>query len=443
MNNTVFSFQNLLELLDRIPGKGCCWLAYSGGIDSTVLLHYLYMNKENINRDIKAVHVNHNISKYSGRWANHCRQVCHEFQIPFELLVLDASKSEGYGPEAYARTLRYEAISRLLSTNDILLTAHHRDDLAETFFLQLMRGAGPEGLAGMPGFRKLDQGWIARPFLDYTRDQLHVYAVQHKLQWIEDDSNSDVNFDRNYIRNQVIPYLQKRWPAVTRTLARSARHQADLLEIIKFSAEIDFQNVIGESVDILNIGKFNKLPVARKRNLLRYWLKINNKPSATSAVIEEIIFNLVNAGQDCQPLVAWNNTEIRRYRDNIYLMHALRYLDSTTTYTWILPESLDIKYARIEAKQVTGKGIKTDALIDNVINVRFRHGGEEIQPVGRGETHKLKKMYQQAGIPPWKRSRIPLLYINNELASVTGYWIDQKFLARGNEPGWEIFLVEY
>lgn len=430
-------------MLDRTPGKGCCWLAYSGGIDSTVLLHYLYSNKENINRDIKAVHVNHNISKYSDKWAKHCKQVCNEFKIPFELLNLDASEFEGHGPEAYARKLRYNAIGKILSENDILLTAHHRDDLAETFFLQLMRGAGPEGLAGIPEIRKFGHGWIARPFLDYTREQLHSYAVQHDLLWIEDDSNSDINFDRNYIRHNVFPYLQERWPAVTRTLARSARHQADLLELIKYSAETDFRNVMGESVDVLSIDEFNKLPVARKRNLLRYWLKINNKPSATSAVIKEIILNMVDARHDSQPLVTWNNTQIRRYRGNIYLMHALPHLDSTVAYTWTLPGSLDIKVGRLEAKQVTGKGIKTVALVDNIIDVRFRHGGEEIQPVDKKETHKLKKMYQQAGIPPWKRDRIPLLYINDELASVAGYWIDQKYHACDNEPGWVISLIEY
>ena len=441
--NTEISFQNLLDLLGGIPGTGCCWLAYSGGVDSTVLLHYLCTNRENISRDIKAVHVNHNISKHSGAWADYCRQICHEFQIPFELLTLDIRDFEGYGPEAYARKLRYEAIRKLLSTDDILLTAHHGDDLAETFFLQLMRGAGPEGLAGMPKIRIFEPGWIVRPFLDYTRNQLYSYAVQNKLEWIEDESNSDTSFDRNYIRNQVIPYLRERWPAVTSTFVRSSRHQADLLDILKYSAEVDLQNVMGESVDVLNIGEFNKLSVARKRNLLRFWLKINNIPSANSAIIEEIITNLVDARDDCQPLVAWSNTEIRRYRDTIYLLHALPCLDNTITYTWILPQSLDIKYGRLEAKRSTGKGIKTAALVDNIIDVRFRHGGEEIQPVGRKETHKLKKMYQQAGVPPWKRDRIPLLYINDELAAVAGYWINRKFHAVGNEPGWDITLIEY
>ena len=339
--------------------------------------------------------------------------------------------------------MRYEAIRKLLSTDDILLTAHHGDDLAETFFLQLMRGAGPEGLAGMPKIRIFEPGWIVRPFLDYTRNQLYSYAVQNKLEWIEDESNSDTSFDRNYIRNQVIPYLRERWPAVTSTFVRSSRHQADLLDILKYSAEVDLQNVMGESVDVLNIGEFNKLSVARKRNLLRFWLKINNIPSANSAIIEEIITNLVDARDDCQPLVAWSNTEIRRYRDTIYLLHALPCLDNTITYTWILPQSLDIKYGRLEAKRSTGKGIKTAALVDNIIDVRFRHGGEEIQPVGRKETHKLKKMYQQAGVPPWKRDRIPLLYINDELAAVAGYWINRKFHAVGNEPGWDITLIEY
>jgi tRNA(Ile)-lysidine synthase len=430
LNNIDISFQNLLELINRIPAGRCCWIAYSGGIDSTVLLHFIYTHRDKVSRDIRAVHVNHNISKFSDEWAEHCKQFCNELNIRFELLTLDARNYEGFGPEAYARELRYATISRLLSINDILLTAHHRDDLAETFILQLMRGAGPEGLAGIPQIREFGPGWIIRPFLEYTREQLNAYAIQNSLQWIEDESNSDLSLDRNYIRNQLIPYLQQHWPAVSRTLARSANHQADLLDILRYSAEIDLNNTMAESV-------------ARKRNLLRYWLKINNKPAATSTIIEEIIINLVDARHDSHPLISWSNTEIRRYRDRIYLMQALPQIDNTVSYTWILPDSLDIKFGRLEAKQTTGSGIKIESLVNNIINVRFRHGGEEIKPAGRKESHKLKKMYQQAGIPPWKRDRIPLLYINDELASVTGCWIDQKFHARDNERGWEISLIEY
>ena len=441
--NTEFSFHKLIKLLDRIPGNDSCWIAYSGGVDSTVLLHYLQINRDKLGRDIKAVHVNHKISKYSDEWAEHCRQTCKAFRVPFELLNIDAAGTEGYGPEAYARKLRYEAMHRLLSADEIILTAHHRDDLAETFFLQLLRGAGPEGLAGIPKKRKFGPGWIVRPFLDYTRDQILIYADHNKLQWVEDDSNSDTNLDRNFIRNKVFPYLRQRWPAVDRTLARSAGHQADLLEIISHSGGIDFYNTMAESVDILKIDEFNKLPIERKRNLLRYWLKLNNKPVATSAVIDEIINNLVDASYERQPLVTWKNTEVRRYRDRIYLMHVLPHIDNTVTYAWILPGSLDIKFGRLEARKTTGKGIKTSSLADNIINVRFRHGGEEIAPVGRKETHKLKTMYQQEGIPPWERDRIPLLYINNELASVTGYWIDRKYHADDNEQGWDIRLVEY
>ena len=419
--NIVINFQNLLKLLDQIPGTGCCWLAYSGGIDSSVLLHYLHAGREKISRNIKAVHVNHNISKYSDKWAKHCEQVCNEFRIPFELLNLNASEYHGHGPEAYARKLRYEAIGKLLSENDILLTAHHRDDLAETFFLQLLRGAGPEGLAGIPKIRRFGRAWIARPFLEYTRKQLHSYAVQNSVKWIEDDSNLDTNLDRNYIRNKVIPYLLDRWPGVPETFARSARHQADLLEIIRHSADVDLQSVMSGSVNVLSISGLEQLPVARKRNLLRHWLKINDKPPATSSVIEEIITCLVDAAPDSQPVVTWGNTEVRRYRDNMYLMTKLPHQDNKLSYTWVLPDPLDIKCGRLEAKQTIGKGIKADLLVDNVIDVRFRHGGEEMQPFDRKETHKLKKMYQQAGIPPWRRDRIPLLYINDELASVTGY----------------------
>jgi tRNA(Ile)-lysidine synthase len=443
LNNTVISFQYILELINSIPGNGCCWIAYSGGIDSTVLLHLLNTKKDKIDRYIKTVHVNHKISNYADNWADHCRKVCSEYQIPFELITLDASNNMGYGPEAHARKLRYEAISRLLSENDILLTAHHKDDLAETLILQLLRGAGPEGLAAMPQIRKFDQGWIVRPLIEYTRGQLNAYATENKLNWIDDESNSDINFDRNYVRNEVIPVLEFRWPAVSRLIARSARHQADILDILRDIAENDLKKNMAGSTDVLNIAEFNKLSRARKRNLLRFWLKMNNKPATSSIITDQIITNLVEARSDSQPLISWCDTEIRRYRDKIYLLKKLPQLDSDISYIWKLPKALDLSFGRLEAEKTTGKGIKIASLVNNILDVRFRHGGEKIQPSGRKETHKLKKMYQQAGIPPWKRDRIPLLYINDHLVSVTGYWIDQNFNAQGNEPGWDISLVEY
>lgn len=390
-----------------------------------------------------AVHVNHQLNQEAENWVKHCKNICAKVKIQFETITINARKVKGHSQEAYARELRYASLKNIMGTGDFLLTGHHQDDQAETLIQQLMRGAGPEGLAGMPAARKFGSGWLVRPLLEYSRSQIKDYAEHHDLQWIEDDSNQDTEIDRNYIRYSVIPCLQKRWPSVIDILSRSAEHQADAINLLKGIAEQDFEKTRSQDQNILDITELKKLPVTRMKNLIRYWLKKNGFRPANTAVTEIIIRELVYAGGDRMPLIKWHETEIRRYRDKIHVIKPLVEIPEDTHYIWNLEQPLYINTGSLVARRVVGSGIKSESIIGNILQVRFRQGGETIQPAGRKETHKLKKLFQESGVPPWQRDRIPLLYINNKLAVVTGYWIDDHFNASKTDQGWEILFTEY
>ena len=443
MNKLSISFARILEIIGRLPTPDRLWLAYSGGVDSSVLLHILANNRENLVSELTAVHVNHQLSPDADTWASCCRSICEKTNIEFKIITINAKKIKGFSQEAHAREMRYAALENVIGKGDLLLTAHHKDDQAETLIQQLMRGAGPEGLAGMPEIKKYGHGWLARPLLEYSREQIRDYAEHHGLIWIEDESNQDTNIDRNYIRTHVIPCLQQRWPSTVDVISRSASHQADVINILKEIAEHDIENNSGDKLNILNIVDLKKLSDTRMRNLIRYWLKKNGHQPASTTVTEIIIKELIYAGDDRMPSIRWHETEIRRYRNNIYVMKPLTELHLDTPLSWNLDKPLDYDYGRLVATQVVGKGIRSELVNNNLIEVRFRTGGETIRPAGRKETHKLKKLFQDSGVPPWQRDRVPLLFIDGKLAAVTGYWIDESFIARGTEPGWEVSLTEY
>jgi tRNA(Ile)-lysidine synthase len=443
LNKLSISFPYIQEIISRLPSASRLWVAYSGGVDSSVLLNLLSSNREKLKLEIVAVHVNHQLSPVAENWVKHCKNICEKENIRFETITINAIKPKGHSQEAYARTLRYAALEKMMSKDDLLLTGHHKDDQAETLIQQLMRGAGPDGLAAMPAIRKFGQGWLVRPLLDFSRKQIKDYAEHHGIKWIEDESNQDTEIDRNYIRNNVIPCLQERWPSVINILSRSAEHQAEVVNLLRDVAEQDYEKARGEQPHVLDIVSLKNLPEARMKNVIRYWLKKNGHQSASTSVMDIIIGELIFAGDDRGPMVNWHETEIRRYRNHIYVMKPVVKIPLDIEVTWNLEQPLEIDSGHLMARRVMGKGLKSVSINDNIVQVRYRRGGETIRPAGRKETHKLKKLFQEAGVPPWQRDRVPLIYINNKLALVTDYWIDESFNAAVTEQGWEISLTQH
>jgi len=411
------------------------WIAYSGGIDSHVLLHALASHQHLFNEvNIHAVHINHAINPKSDQWADHCKKECERLNIKYIAIDVDATPKTGESPEAKARQVRYGAIVRLLKDGECLLTAHHQDDQVETLLLQLMRGSGPKGLSAMPLYSTLGKGFHIRPFLSVKRDEIHAYAVAHQLKWITDDSNLDIRLDRNFIRHEVVPVLLKRWPSLGLTVSRSARYCAEAVSILENSAKKILKRINPNEYEYLSIKALKEYSQAEQKNTLRYWFQSRNLGIPSSAQLTQIIDQISLAADDASPVISWENAEVRRYRDQLYAMRQLTSFDFTQVYQWSISKPLIIESTgRLAAVSVRGKGVAKKFVSKGSLEVRFRQGGEIIQPVGRKESHSLKKLFQERGVPPWVRERTPLLYMDEQLLAVGDMFVNQKFSAAADE----------
>jgi tRNA(Ile)-lysidine synthase len=350
-------------------------------------------------------------------------------------LRVDARSIAGESPEAAARQARYRAIAALMQAGDCLLTAHHQDDQAETLLLQLLRGGGPHGLAGMPEAAAFAAGWHARPLLAFSRDELQRYARQNALQWIDDPSNVDTGFDRNYLRNSIMPLLHERWPALARVLARSATHQAEAARLLDALAAEDLRQCRGEN-NTLHISSLLSLDEARQRNVLRYWLKGLGFKLPDTVRLAHLQQEVLHAAPDRSPMMQWEGVVVRRYRDSLYALPAERVPDTGLALPWNIEQPLGLPGGtRLFAVPVRGKGVKTSLCRDHPVTMRYRRGGEECQPAPRAATRPLKKLLQEAGVPPWERERIPLIFVGERLAAVVGYWVCAECQAQEGEEG--------
>lgn len=419
---------HLRRFLQSLPPAGRYVVAYSGGLDSHVLLHAL----SSLGLNLAAVHVHHGLSPNADLWSEHCLATCKELGVPCRVLRVRVTAA-GSGREAAARSARYAALEQALGEGEMLLTAHHQDDQAETLLLMLLRGAGVAGLAAMPPLRRFAAGWLARPLLGLPRDVLRHYAETHHLSWVDDESNFDTSLDRNYLRHDLLPGLRRRWPAADRALARSAAHLAEARELLTELAVADQAGAGGSRPGTLSVAALGRLTPARRRNLLRHWIGDRGLPPPDSAHLRRIEQEVLPARADAEPCVAWPGAEVRRYRDDL---HALP--------PTIPPPALELSWdpqqplalpdgRRLVAAPALGQGLGAARCAGARLTVRFRAGGERCAPAGRGHSHELKKLFQEAGVPPWERERVPLLFVDGVLAQVVGYWICESFAAGAGE----------
>lgn len=426
-------FQHVLDTLPAMQAAPVCIVAYSGGLDSHVLLHLCHA----AGLAVRAVHVHHGLQAEADDWDRHCAEVCAGLDIHYTCLHVDATPSPGQSPEDAARMARYRALENELRPHEILLSAHHQHDQAETLLLQLLRGAGPAGLAAMPLCRGFGSGLHIRPLLASSQQQLRQYAEQHQLVWVDDPSNADTGFDRNYLRRQVFPALTQNWPKVHAAMSNAADLQQDALEIIEAMAAIDLAAVATQQPDSLSITRLLQLPPARQCNVLRYWINAAGYDKPRRNILQEVMHHVLPAAEDAVPLVLWGNTEIRRYQDTLYVLQALNSHATDHAYAWDGEQPLSIDTLKLELRleQTKGLGLHRDAIAKGM-TVRFRQGGEQLRPHGRRHTHSLKKLMQEAGIPPWRRNRIPLIYIEHQLACVCGLCVAEAFAVSAEQCGW-------
>lgn len=427
----------LASSLGTLPGGKRFLVAYSGGMDSHVLLHLMANLSKESGYRVRAAHINHNIQRESRAWARHCQDVCHSLGVEIEVIdVCAADRPRKESPESWARQQRYAAIENVLAEGEVLLTAHHRDDQLETFLLRLLRGSGVLGLASMRAVRPFGKGLHARPLLDQSRAQLSVYAESNKLRWIEDPSNADIGLDRNFLRHEVIPVIKDRWPSVDVPVARAIQIFSETQELLDDVARQDLLNCATKNPDVVAVDQLRQLPVPRQKNLVRYWVRALDLPPPDSQRLSRIVFEAIPARHDSNTQVKWKGAELHRYGNHIQLTAPPGEVDQSAVRQWDFTAPCRLDYGELTAAEGYGNGLKKDACDGARVQVRYRRGGEKIRLPGRTCRHKLKKLFQEAGIPPWLRARTPLIHVDDRLAMVAGFWTDADFVAAADDPSW-------
>jgi tRNA(Ile)-lysidine synthase len=411
-----------LAQLETVAGKPSKYvIAFSGGLDSSVLLHALASLREELGVPMVAIHIDHGLHEDAGAWSEHCRAVATELGVAYLSRSVTVQLESGKGPEASARDSRYAALHAELAYGDWLLSAHHREDQAETLLLNLVRGSGPLGIAGIGAIRRFGPGWLARPLLNTSRDELLEYAEREALNWVEDPGNVDRRFDRNFLRHDILPRLKSRWPDIAARLQRSASHSGEAAQLLSDLARIDLES-LGGRPERLPIDGLIGLSVARQRNVLRHALRCLGLSTPTMMQLERILSEVIPAREDAQPLVVWPGASVRRYRNALYLLPE-KLVE--------MPEPIELRGNEVPLGAGLGvlqfvdgeaRGL-SKALLERGIRICFREGGEGFMPEGQTHTRKLKKLLQQEGIVPWMRDRLPLIYAGDDLVAVGDLWL--------------------
>lgn len=416
MNSDAALLVRLQHALHTHPVGSLC-VAYSGGPDSTAVLHALAQLPEARARGLRAMHVDHGLHADSARWATHCHTFCAKLGLACEVHVANVDRSSGIGLEAAARHARYAIFAEHLQTDERLVFGHHQDDQAETVLLKLLRGAGPEGLGGMRAERPLGRGVAWRPLLDMPRQVLRDYVDAHDLPCIHDPSNDDRQLSRNHLRHEVMPLLTAHWPQAAISITHSAmlcRVAADALQQDWLAA---FETLRDDTTNSLDARGWLALPPAWRDPLLAHWLHAQGLTAPTTAQRRQIEQQCT--AQDGQlPCIRWPGTEVHVWKHRLWAMAPRDRMTLPTEVPW-----------RGEALALVGGGLlmlEPAAQLPVTLRVRWRSGGERIKPAGDRHTRDLRALFQSGAIPPWQRDACPLLYEGDELIAVADRWLNAR-----------------
>jgi tRNA(Ile)-lysidine synthase len=414
-------------------------VAFSGGLDSTVLLALLCGLDFPVR--IRAAHVDHGLHPRSGEWSEHCARVAAAHGVELVSVRVAVDRASGEGLEAAARAARYRALGELLSPGEWLLTAHHADDQLETLLLRMLRGTGVRGLRGIIAFGPFGPfglAWLGRPLLAVTREELRAEAQARKLTWLEDPSNAEPHQDRNYLRLEVLPALRARWPAAAHQAERLAEQAGDAERLLEAQARAD-ASALAEAWHVPRAA-LAALDAARQRNLLRYLLRVVGLGAPSARTIERLREALLESHPESRARVRWPGGEGRVFREALYLLAPLpppspreHEVRIAIDRPWTGPEG------RVELTPAhDGPGL-AQSWIERGLTLRFRAGGERFRPHGREHRHSLKHLFQEEGVVPWMRERVPLIYCGDELAAVGDLWISAAAGdAPASEPRWRV-----
>jgi len=408
-------------------------VAYSGGLDSTVLLHQLVLlRRAHPDLALRAIHIHHGLSQNADAWAAHCCAQCEAWQVPLEVVNVTLAQ-EGGGIEARAREARYQALAARLQADEALVTAQHLDDQCETFLLALKRGSGPAGLAAMPAAMPFAAGRLVRPLLDVPRQTLAEWAQAHALTWIEDESNQSRRFDRNFLRLDVLPLLKARWPHFADMVARSAALCAEQEQLLDELLDAELRTLIGEH-GTLAIAPMTGMSDARRGALLRRWFAWHRAPMPSRAALARLWQEVALSREDAAPSLQFGDYRVRRYKAALWWVKNLPPVERDSI-PWPAP------YAPLTLPGgvlVFGEGPQRVRAprAGEAVSIRYRAPGT-LHIVGRERGRSLKKLWQECGVPPWEREVTPLLYYGEQPIAAVGVFVTREGQAV-DEPGWQI-----
>ncbi len=425
--------QLLTQIADLLGAERRLLVAFSGGLDSSVLLHLLArLRQQQPDITLRAVHVHHGLSRLADGWVEHCRQQCELWQIPLVVQYVQLAGRPG-GVEAAARAARYAAFGETLKADEALLTAQHLDDQCETFLLALKRGSGPAGLSAMAAQTHLGNNPLLRPLLGISRRQLEAYALRHQLHWIEDDSNQDPRFDRNFLRLNVLPLLNERWPHFAAATARSASLCAEQEQLLD-ELLAEQLTLLLDQENSLSIAGLQSCSPARRYALLRRWIALFGVTMPARDGVHRLWHEVALSKEDAEPQLQLGDYQIRRFRQRLYLLPLMADLSDKRLF-WSckaalpLPDGLGMLFAGEGDYQIRAPREHEQ------VSVRFAAKGR-VRIVGRTGSRPIKKLWQELGVPPWQRERIPLVYYDDRLIAAVGVFVTEDGQVPAGEQAW-------
>lgn len=425
----------LLAGLERrlagLPRPTRIWVGFSGGRDSLVMLDILASARSALPAPLAAVHVDHGLAEDSAEWSRQCADEAAKRGIEFVALRVKGKPVAGESVEAWARDARYGVLAAHLPSAAVLLTAHHADDLAETFLLNALRGAGPHGLRGMAPVRPLGEGWLVRPMLEVPGRAIADWAERRALRPVHDPMNADRRLARGFVRHAVMPLLSTHWPAASAVLARNAQHQSAVATALDAFADHLLADglLMGPS---LRVAAVSALPPVIAREVLRRWLNLNGVAAPDGKTWQQIQTSLLSAGADRQPAIRIGKVVLRRYADLLHLLEDMP--REPFERTWQAGEALHLPHGTLAATPAVGEGLAA-RWYTRGLTVRSRVGGERCRLPGRQHHSRLKHVLQSLRVPPWAREGLPLVYLEDTLVAVADLVVCEGFAAGPEEAG--------
>ncbi|MEH6451742.1 MAG: tRNA lysidine(34) synthetase TilS [Psychromonas sp.] len=418
-------------------------IALSGGLDSVVLTHLFSrlqasrLQVKDYKIKVSAQHVNHGLSDNAQSWQTFCEHLCQTLNIDFSLSCVQLNRKSRTSLEALAREKRYACLTQGLNEHSYLITGHHQDDQLETVLLALKRGSGITGLQGVRHTQKLKSGYLIRPLLGFTRQELETYGKLFKLDWIEDESNNDQVFDRNFLRHSITPLLKNRWPSIAKSVARTATICQEQQQVLDEIAQLDFDQAVDFFINqqALNIEILAALSVGRRNNVLRHWFKLNQLEYPSAKQLQTLWTDVAMASADAKPVVLFKGASVRRYRQHIYLIDETSPLAdknkanlqpviwSGESQLCLFDGHVNLQFKQVAATESDETGIFIDP--NDLVEVFFRWqfpNSLKCLPIGRTGSRSIKKLLHEYHVPLWLRDQVPFIFINGELKMAVGLW---------------------